>query len=316
MVSALSAVLCFQAGPLRSSGTGLCLRTVALHGAISLFTQLAFLQRCLVVTWLVPRQTAAISAHVLCTPYSHAPRCSVIRSHIHRVWAEWQGSFTCYCGKTGVERVLNKSQHRKMSLEKKILPRVARTHPPPPHPPSHRERERERRERGREREGERERTKQNKNNNNKNKHKQTNKQKTQRTTTQQQQQQNQESSNNSKQQKQQQSKQQQTNNKNENKKLITKNQLRHKRKQTLLWFYVEFKNLVSYSRTRATHGNRGFNSPVLLAPPVLHAPPVLLAPPLWCRTQEGRARIAHGTRWKRPLVPANRHGRKQIMNWK
>ena len=36
-------------------------------------TEEAHLQYCLVVTWLVPRQTAAVSAHVLCTPYNHAP---------------------------------------------------------------------------------------------------------------------------------------------------------------------------------------------------------------------------------------------------
>ena len=28
-------------------------------------------QCCLVVTWLVPRETAAILAHILCTPYNH-----------------------------------------------------------------------------------------------------------------------------------------------------------------------------------------------------------------------------------------------------
>ena len=37
--------------------------------------------------------------------------------------AEWPGFFTCYCGNTGVERIpKNKSQHRKSTLEKKILP--------------------------------------------------------------------------------------------------------------------------------------------------------------------------------------------------
>ena len=30
--------------------------------------------------------------------------------------------FTCYCGNTGVERTLNKSQHTNLTLEKKILP--------------------------------------------------------------------------------------------------------------------------------------------------------------------------------------------------
>ena len=30
-------------------------------------------KRCLIVTWLVPHETAAISPQVLCTPYKHAP---------------------------------------------------------------------------------------------------------------------------------------------------------------------------------------------------------------------------------------------------
>ena len=36
--------------------------------------------------------------------------------------AEWPGSFTCHCGSTGMERTPNKSQHRKLTPEKKILP--------------------------------------------------------------------------------------------------------------------------------------------------------------------------------------------------
>ena len=31
-------------------------------------------------------------------------------------------SFTCHCGNTGAERTPNKSQHRKLNVEKKILP--------------------------------------------------------------------------------------------------------------------------------------------------------------------------------------------------
>ena len=34
---------------------------------------------------------------------------------------EWPGSFMCHCGNTGVEQTLNKNQHRKLTLEKKIL---------------------------------------------------------------------------------------------------------------------------------------------------------------------------------------------------
>ena len=69
------------------------------------------------LAWLVPHETAAISAQVLCTPYNHAP-CHFMRSHIRKVYAclavtchlhflaEWPGSFTCYCGNTGVEQIL------------------------------------------------------------------------------------------------------------------------------------------------------------------------------------------------------------------
>ena len=34
-------------------------------------------KRCLVATWLVPRETNAVSAHVLCTPFNHEPVYSV-----------------------------------------------------------------------------------------------------------------------------------------------------------------------------------------------------------------------------------------------
>ena len=50
------------------------------------------------------------------------------------VFAEWPGPFTCHCGNTGVERTQNKSQHTKLTLEKKILPPSAgiRTRAPLP----------------------------------------------------------------------------------------------------------------------------------------------------------------------------------------
>ena len=35
---------------------------------------------------------------------------------------EWPGSFTCHCSNIGVEQAPNKSQHTKLTLEKKILP--------------------------------------------------------------------------------------------------------------------------------------------------------------------------------------------------
>ena len=65
------------------------------------------------LAWLVPRETATVSAQVLCTPYKHAP-CHFMQSHKGKVFscnlppallADWPGSFTCYCGNTGVERI-------------------------------------------------------------------------------------------------------------------------------------------------------------------------------------------------------------------
>ena len=45
-----------------------------------------YLQHCFVVTWLVPHETAAVSAHVLWTPYNHAP-CHFMQSYIRKVYA-------------------------------------------------------------------------------------------------------------------------------------------------------------------------------------------------------------------------------------
>ena len=45
-------------------------------------------------------------------------RCNLPPAHL----AEWLGSFTCHCGNTEVKRTMNKSQHTKLSLEKKFLP--------------------------------------------------------------------------------------------------------------------------------------------------------------------------------------------------
>ena len=43
-----------------------------------------WLQRCLVVIWLVSHETADVLTQVLCTPYNHAP-CHFILSHIRKV---------------------------------------------------------------------------------------------------------------------------------------------------------------------------------------------------------------------------------------
>ena len=79
-------------------------------------------------------ETAAISAQVLCTPYNHAP-CHFMQSHIRKVYAclavtchlhFWQNDRDLLHAATAVTRrwigYRNKSQHRKSTLEKKILP--------------------------------------------------------------------------------------------------------------------------------------------------------------------------------------------------
>ena len=85
------------------------------------------------LAWLVPHETAAVSAQVLCTPYNHAPS-HFIQSHIHKVYAclavtchlhFWQNDRD-FLRATAVTRgwngYRNKRQHRKLTLEKKILP--------------------------------------------------------------------------------------------------------------------------------------------------------------------------------------------------
>ena len=85
------------------------------------------------LAWLVPHETAAISAQVLCTPYNHAP-CHFKQSHIRKVYAclavtchlhFWQNDWDLLRATAvtqGWNVYPNKSQHRKLTLEKKILP--------------------------------------------------------------------------------------------------------------------------------------------------------------------------------------------------
>ena len=90
-----------------------------------------YIQNCLVVTWLIPLKTVAISA---CSVYTIQPcimSCHFMLSHIHRVHACL--AVTCHLtfGRmtrkfyvTAVTRGWNdgnKSQHRKLALEMKIL---------------------------------------------------------------------------------------------------------------------------------------------------------------------------------------------------
>ena len=85
------------------------------------------------LAWLVLHETAAVSAQVLCTPYNHAP-CHFMQSHIRKVYAclavtchlhFWQNDrdlLRATAVTRGWNGYRNKSQHRKSTLEKKILP--------------------------------------------------------------------------------------------------------------------------------------------------------------------------------------------------
>ena len=79
----------------------------------------------------MPHETAAVSAQVLCTPYKHAP-CHFVQSHIRKVYAclavtchlhFWQNDrnlLRVTAVTRGWNEYRNKSQHRKLTLEKKI----------------------------------------------------------------------------------------------------------------------------------------------------------------------------------------------------
>ena len=81
--------------------------------------------------WLVPHETAAVSAQVLCAPYNHAP-CHFIQSHIRKVYAclavtchlhFWQNDrdlLHAAAVTRGWNGYRNKSQHRKLTLDQKI----------------------------------------------------------------------------------------------------------------------------------------------------------------------------------------------------
>ena len=85
---------------------------------------------------LVPQESAAResqSRRVLCTPYNHAP-CHFMQSHIRKVYAclavtchlrFWQndrGLLRATAVTRGWNGYRNKSQHRTLTLEKKICP--------------------------------------------------------------------------------------------------------------------------------------------------------------------------------------------------
>ena len=83
--------------------------------------------------WLVPHEIAAVSTQVLRTPYNHAP-CHFMQSHIHKVYVclavtyqlhFWQNDrdlLRATAVTRGRNGYRNKSQHRKLTPENKILP--------------------------------------------------------------------------------------------------------------------------------------------------------------------------------------------------
>ena len=98
------------------------------------------------LAWLVPQESAAResqSRRVLCTPYNHAP-CHFMQSHIRKVYAclvvtchlrFWQndrGLLRATAVTRGWNGYRNKSQHRKLPLEKKFSRRSSRDSNPRP----------------------------------------------------------------------------------------------------------------------------------------------------------------------------------------
>ena len=95
------------------------------------------------LAWLVPHETAAILAQVLCTPYNHA-LCHFMQSHIGPVNAclavtchlhFWQNDRDLLCATAvtwGWKGYRNKSQHSKLTLRRKFSSRSCRDSNPRP----------------------------------------------------------------------------------------------------------------------------------------------------------------------------------------
>ena len=85
------------------------------------------------LAWLVPHETAAVWAQVLCTPYERAQyhfmqshmckvyMCLAVACHLH-FWQNDQDPLHATAVTRGWKGYWNKSQHRKSTLENKILP--------------------------------------------------------------------------------------------------------------------------------------------------------------------------------------------------
>ena len=126
----------YRYSPLSSRLTALACDSTWVNSFYSAFLNIHWSGVFTALAWLVPQESAAResqSQRVLCTPYNHAP-CHFMQSHIRKVYAclavtchlrFWQndlGLLRATAVTRGWNRYRNKSQHRKLTLEKKILP--------------------------------------------------------------------------------------------------------------------------------------------------------------------------------------------------
>ena len=78
---------------------------------------------CELVSWQVPHWLCLDSGTVSPLRLQQVKGEPMFRCNLPpALLTEWPGSFMCHYSNTGVERTPNKSQHRKLTLEKKILP--------------------------------------------------------------------------------------------------------------------------------------------------------------------------------------------------
>jgi len=105
---------------------------LAFYSAFWISTQVVYLQRCLVVTWLAPRETAVFSARPLytmqpCTTsrhfmQSHTRRvhaCLAVTCHLH-IWQNAWDLLRATAVTRGWNRYRNKTQHRKWPRRRKF----------------------------------------------------------------------------------------------------------------------------------------------------------------------------------------------------
>ena len=111
---------------------------LAFYSTFWISTQVVYLQRFLVVTWLVPRETAAVSALSVYTIQPCTMTRHFMQSHIRRVHACWAVTRHLHCWQndrdllraTAVTRGWNgyrtRSQHKKLTLERNIFQSLLR----------------------------------------------------------------------------------------------------------------------------------------------------------------------------------------------